>query len=153
MKYYIKQAVFSVVDEFSIYDSSGNVVFKAVSEFFTIGKKLRLYHPDGQQAAYIERELFTLMPWYTISAEGSAEQTVRKAFSLFPEYTVEPAGWTVSGDLFAHEYTITHNGETVAGISKEWLSWADTYEIDVCGTAEDALVISVVLVIDAVLAQ
>ncbi len=153
MKYYIKQAVFSIVEEFNVYDADGNTVFTAKSELFTIGKKLRLYHLNGEQAAYIERELFTLMPWYSISAEGSAEQTVRKAFSLFPEYSVEPAGWTVSGDLFAHEYTITYNGETIARVSKEWLSWADTYEIDVCGTTEDALVLSVVLVIDAVLAQ
>ena len=153
MKYYIKQAVFTIGDEFSIYDAAGNVIFTALSELFTIGKKLRLFHPNGQQAAYIERELLTFLPRFFVAAEHSAEQTVEKQFSLTPYYTVEPAGWTVEGDFFAHDYTIRCGEQTVAEISKEYLTWGDTYEIDVCGTDENELVLAVVLVIDAVLAR
>ena len=43
----------------------------------------------------------------------------------------ERIGWQVHGDFWNHEYEITKDGQTIAMVSKEWLTWGDTYEIRV----------------------
>lgn len=154
MKYYIKQHIFTWGDKFSIYDESGAEVFYVEGEVFTFGKKLHLMSTRGEELAYIHQKVFSFLPRYYISRRGEMMATVVKQFTLFRhEYTVEGLGWRVFGDFFAHEYSICDSNHEIARVSKEWFTWGDAYAIDV-GESENVIgVLSVVLVVDAVLAS
>ena len=39
----------------------------------------------------------------------------------------------------AHDYQITKNGQTIVNISKEWMTWGDSYELDI--TVQNSLVV------------
>ena len=153
MKYYIKQHIFTWGDRFSIYDESGTETLYVEGEVFTFGKKLHLMNARGEELSYIHQKLLSFLPRYHISRRGEIVATVVKEMTLFHhEYRVEGLGWRVSGDFFDHEYAIYDGDHEIARVSKEWFTWGDAYAIDI-GEGEDAVaVLSVVLVIDAVLA-
>lgn len=153
MKLYIKQRVFSWGDKFSIYDEAGNEKYHVEGEVFTLGKKLHLYDLQGNELAFIEQEIFTFLPKYHISRNGMQIAEVVKEFTFFKhEYTVNGLGWNVHGDFWDHEYEIADNGRTVASVSKEWMTWGDSYEISFGTEVDEIAALSVVLVIDACIA-
>ncbi|MBR0443652.1 MAG: LURP-one-related family protein [Clostridia bacterium] len=152
MKLYIKQHIFTWGDKFSIYNEAGEEVFFVEGEVFSFGKKLHLLNQQGQELAFIAQKVFSFLPRYYISRDGRDVAEVVKHFTLFRhEYSVEGLGWRVSGDFFAHEYSICDDEHEIARVSKEWFTWGDAYAIDI-GTGEDIVnALAVVLVIDAVL--
>ena len=108
MKFYIKQHIFSWGDRFSIYNEMGEEVYFVEGEVFTLGKKLHLTDRNGREIAYIHQKLFSFLPRFYISRDGQETTEVVKNFTFFhQEYMVEPQGWCVSGDFFAHEYSIS----------------------------------------------
>jgi len=153
MKLYIKQHVFTWGDKFSIYDEAGNEKYRVEGEVFTLGKKLHLYDLQGIELAFIEQEVLTFLPKYHISRNGMQIAEVVKEFTFFKqEYTVNGLGWRVHGDFWSHEYEITNNGSTVAAVSKEWMTWGDSYEIRFGADVDEIAALAVVLVIDACIA-
>ena len=153
MKLYIKQHVFTWGDKFSIYDEAGNEKYRVEGEVFTLGKKLHLYDLQGIELAFIEQEIFTFLPKYHISRNGMQIAEVVKEFTFFKhEYTVNGLGWNVHGDFWDHEYEIADNGRTVASVSKEWMTWGDSYEIRFGAEVDEIAALAVVLVIDACIA-
>ena len=60
-------------------------------------------------------------------------------------------GWNVEGDFFAHDYVIESNGTEVVTIHKVWVSWGDTFELDIADGNDEVTALAVVLAIDAVL--
>lgn len=154
MKLYIKQKVFSWGDKFRIYDAYENDKYYVEGEVFTLGKKLHLYSLSGDELAYIHQKLWSFLPKYFISRDGVDVAQVIKEFTFFrQEYTVEGLGWSVRGDFWAHEYEIEASGRTIASVSKHWLTWGDTYEINITSDADAVMALCVVLIIDAVIAQ
>ena len=154
MKLYIKQKVFSWGDKFRIYDEYENDKYYVEGEVFTFGKKLHLYSKLGNEIAYIHQKLLSFLPKYFISRNGEDVAQVNKDFTFFhQEYTVDGLGWNVCGDFLAHEYKIVASGRMIAKISKHWLTWGDTYEIDITDDADEVMALCVVLVIDAVMDQ
>lgn len=152
MKYYIKQHVFTFGDRFSIYDESGRECFYVQGEVFTFGKKLHLYDMNGRELSFIEQKIFSFLPRYSISVNGTEVAEVLKEFTFFRNsYSVNGLGWTVDGNFMDHDYTVESEGKTIASVSKEWFTWGDAYEISVSDVIDPALVLSVVLVIDACL--
>jgi len=152
MKFYIKQRIFSWNDRFSIYNEAGEEIYFVEGEIFTLGKKLHLSDTSGRELALVHQKVFSFMPRFYIDRGGRTVAEVVKNFTFFhQEYIVQPQGWCVTGDFFAHEYSITDGEHEIARISKDWFTWGDAYAIDV-GSGEDLVtVLSVVLVIDAVL--
>lgn len=153
MNLYIKQQVFTFSDKFSIYDEAENEHYYVQGELFgTLGKKLHLFNTVGLEVAYIEQKWISFLPKYYIYREGSLVTEVVKKLSFFhPYYTAESLGWTVSGDVFDHEYSISENGRMIAKVSKQWLSFGDTYELRIASDADEVNALAVALVIDACL--
>lgn len=150
MNLYIKQKVFSWGDKFSIYDDLGNTRYYVEGEVFSFGKKLHLYDAIGNELAFIQQKVLTFLPKYYISRLGTQIAEVVKEFTFFKHrYTVNGLGWEVHGDFLDHEYEITSGGRSVASVSKEWMTWGDTYEIRLANDADAINALAVVLVIDA----
>ena len=153
-KLYIKQKVFSWKDKFSVFNELGEDVYRVEGEFFTLGKKLHIYDLNDNEVAFIHQKVWSFLPKYYIARNGTDIAEVVKQFTfLKARYEVPAFGWTVQGNFTAHEYTITgSDGQTVATISKQWLTWGDTYELDAAPGVDMLNVLAVVLIIDAVLA-
>jgi len=152
LKLFIKQHIFTWGDKFSVYDENGNIRYTVEGEVFTFGKKLHLFDEYENEVAFIHQKLFSFLPSYFISRGGEDIAEVVKEFTFFKqEYTVEGLGWSVTGDFWDHEYSIYHNGVTVAQVSREWFTLGDAYSIDIESSLDEVTVLSVVLVIDAVI--
>lgn len=149
MRLYIKQKVFSFRDRFSVYDETGREVYHAFGEIMTFGHKLHITDLRDNEVAYVHQQLLSFLPRYFISRNGDDVAEVVKHFSfLHQSYTVDGFGWNVEGDFFAHEFSAEKDGRTVFTVSKQWLTWGDTYEIHVADGVDAVNALAVVLIID-----
>lgn len=154
MKLYIKQKVFSWNDRFTVMDEAGEPRFYVEGELFSWGKKLHIYDIHGQELAFIHLEVWSFLPRYYISSGGSQIAEVVKEFTfLFPRYRILGPGWDTEGSFMAHDYSITQDGLPVATVNKEWMTWGDSYQLEVFDPANEVLCLAVALIIDCVLAS
>lgn len=152
MKLYMKQKVFSIKDRFYIKDEFENDRYYVEGEFFTIGKKLHLYDMNGNELAFIQEKVLTILPRFYVYMNGRDVAEIVKEFTFFkPKYSINGLGWNVEGDFWSHDYSVTSQGRNVAEVHKAWLSWGDSYEIDISNSEDEVLTLAVVLAIDAVL--
>ena len=50
----------------------------------------------------------------------------------------------------AHDYEITQGGRTIVSINKEWMTWGDSYELNIKNPEDEIVALAVVLTIDCV---
>lgn len=154
MKYYIKQKVFSFRDKFTIKNEQGLDCYFVQGELFSWGKKLHMYDVAGVERAYIKQRIMTFMPKYEVYLNGALAMEVVKKFTFFSQkYEILGAGWFVEGDFWAHEYQVSDGQFVLATISKKWVSWGDSYQIDVAPNVRPEAVLSIVLAIDAAMEE
>ena len=153
MKLYIKQKFFSWKDKFTVKDADGNDRYMVEGEFFTIGRKLHVYDMAGCEVIYIAQEVWAWLQQYHVHVAGSHAADVKQKFTWFrPKYEISgPScpGWTVDGSFWEHEYEVLdENGQVIVRISKEWMTWGDSYELDIADPAHEQLALAIVLAID-----
>ena len=152
MELYMKQKVFSLKDRFTIKNEAGEDVFTVEGKFISLGKKLHILNEAGEEVAFVKQELLTLLPKFTVLQHGEQVAQIQKKLSfLKPKYVVTGLDWTVEGDFFAHDYSIFSGDWEIVSIHKKWMSWGDTFQLSIADDADPALVVAVVLAIDAVL--
>ena len=151
MKLYIKEKVFSWGDKFFVMDEYGQEKYVVEGEVFTLGKKLHVYDMMGREAAFIRQELMTFLPLFTVLVDGQEIAQVKKEFSfLVPRYSIEGLGWEIEGSFWEHDYRIAKAGRPIVTITKEWMTWGDSYELDIRDPGDEILALAVVLTIDCV---
>lgn len=155
MKLYIKQKVWSWKDRFTVKDADGNDRYTVEGEIMSIGRKLHVRDMDGREVVYIAQEVWSWMPRYHVHIMGSHAAEVHQKFSWFhPKYEIIGPDWTVEGDWWAHDYEVSSQSRgPVVRISKEWMTWGDSYELDVADSADELLALAIVLTIDCVKAS
>lgn len=154
MKYYIKQKVFTLRDNFSIKDYSQNDVFQVQGKFMSLTNKLELLNMNGSQVLHSKKQLFRLLPVYNIYSNHDEELAViKKKFSFKPKFEVTMIGqdYTVEGSFFAHNFGIIKDEREVATITKKVFSFGDSYEIDILDETHKELLLFVVIIIDQVI--
>lgn len=152
MKLYIKEKVFSWGDKFSVKDEYGNDKYYVEGEVFSWGKKLHVYDIKGNEVAFIKQEVFSFLPCYRVFCGDRQVAEIRKEFTfLFPKYTIDCLRWKIEGTFMAHDYQITKNGHTIVSINKEWMTWGDSYELDITNSEDEIVALAVVLTIDCVM--
>ena len=151
MKLRIKQRVFSWTDTYDIYDEAGRPKYYVETEFFTLGHQIHVYDKrTGREVGSIHQKLLTFMPAFEIVIDGRVMGTVRKEFTfLMPRYRVDYRGWNVEGNLFGWDYQVMRGGVQVMTVSKEVLSWSDTYTLSFANPADEMPGLLLVLAIDA----
>ncbi|MBR2283982.1 MAG: LURP-one-related family protein [Ruminococcus sp.] len=152
MKLFIRQKVFSWRSRFSVRDESGNDVYSAWGEIMTIGRKLHVEDSFGEEKLLIHQKVLTILPRYRIYCGGRFAAEIQRKLSLFrAKYDIsgpQCPGWSVTGSVTNHNYSIMSDSGTVATVSKAWLSWGDSYEIDYTDPDDELLVLAAVLAID-----
>ena len=153
MKLYIKQKVFSWGDKFTVKDEYGYDKYFVEGEIFSWGRKLHVYDTAGNEVAFIKQEVWSFLPRFYVFCGNQQVAEIVKEFTFFyQKYRVEGLGWNVDGSFWAHDYTITKGSQTIVSISKEWMTWGDSYELDIRNPEDEIVALAVVLTIDCVIA-
>ena len=151
MRLCIKQRVFSWTDSYDVYDENGVARYFVQAEFLTLGHQIHVYEKQtGREVGSIHQRLLTFLPTFDIIVDGQSQGCVSKQFSLFtPRYEVDFRGWDVEGDLLGWDYGVHQGNLEIMNISKQWLSWGDTYTLQYSNPAHEMPGLLLVLAIDA----
>lgn len=153
MRYVMKEKLFALGDDFVIRDDEGREVFYVDGKVLAIGDKLSFRDREGRELARIEKKLLSWGLTYEVYRDGRPYAKVRKSlFTLLRcKFTVDvpgPDDLEARGDFLDHEYTFERGGQTVATVSKRWLSLKDTYGIDIAEGEDEVLILACAVVID-----
>jgi uncharacterized protein YxjI len=153
MRYVMKQKWLAFGDDFTIQDESGRDVYFVDGKAFSLGDQLLFRDMQGNELAYIKQKLFAWGKTYEIYRGGVLAAVVKKElFTFFKcRFTVDvpgPDDLEANGDFLDHEYAFSRGDRTVASVSKRWLSWTDTYGIDVADDEDPVLVLASAVVVD-----
>ena len=151
--YVIREPVFRLGEDSDITDEAGQPVLQVDGKVLSLHSRLILQDPAGREVGQVNRKLAALRPTYEITMEGKDVAEVRKhLFTAFGErFTIDVHGagdMEIDGDLLGHEFTIGRDGQTVATISKRWLSMTASYAVEVAPGEDDVLILASVLALD-----
>lgn len=152
MKLYLKQKVFKFLDHYDVYDEEQNVIFTVNQKFRFLGFHAEVIAKKGFSSFVIDKEVFRFLPKYILTFEDGEQIILNFRFSLLQrKIDVE----TTFGNLFVRgnywdlDFDVLKEQEVIATISKKWLSWGDTYEIDVYDEKYASEVLGIVIAIDS----
>jgi uncharacterized protein YxjI len=151
--YVIRERMFRLGEDSDITDEAGQPVLHVDGKVLSLHNRLILTDPAGRETGQVHRRLAALRPTYQITIGGKDVAEVRKhLFTPFGErFAINVRGaddMEIEGDLFSHEFTIQRGGQTVATVSKRWLSLTDTYAVEVAPGEDDVLILASVLALD-----
>ena len=154
MKLYIKQKVFSWNDKFTVKDEMGNDRYFVEGQIFSLGKKLHVYDANQTERIFLQQKVWSFLPRFFVFVDELQVAEIVKEFTFMkPKYSVLGLNWEVTGNFWAHDYEILNQGHVVVTIKKEWLTWGDTYVLDIGDPRDEINALAVVLAIDAVMSQ
>ena len=155
MELLIKQRVFAWGDTYDVFDGNGQPKYYVKAKVFSLGHQIHVYNKaTGEEVGSIHQKLLTWLPQFSIVIGGNTVGTIAKKFSVFrPRYQVDFRGWEVDGDFLGWDYTAYQNGREVLSVSKELLTWGDTYMLRFGNAADEIPGLLLVLAIDAVNSQ
>ena len=79
---------------------------------------------------------------------------MKKLFTLFrAKFSVDvpgPDDYLAKGSFLEHDYTFEKvtTGETVATVSKRWISLTDSYGVEIADSEDDVIILASTVVID-----
>lgn len=152
MNFIVRQKIFTFADSFNIEDEFGTPRYHVEGKFLTIGKKLDIYDMEGKHLVYIEQELFKLLPEYYLYENEEVVARVKKEFSfLIPRVNIESAygDFTIDGSVMGYNFTIKKDGKIVARITKDIISFSDTYRVEIEDENQD-FILALVIVLDGI---
>ena len=153
MRLYVRQKVFSWGDKFFVKDEEGNDLYSVQGEIISLGKKLHVFDPSGDEVAFIRQKLLSFLPRFFVEINGREVCQVVKEITLFrPRYRLDGLSWQLDGDYLAHEYSLTDGTRQIMSLSKKWLTWGDAYELDIADPQNELVCLCVALAVDAALA-
>ena len=151
--YVIRERLFRLGEDSDIIDEAGRPVLHVDGKVLSLHHRLILRDPAGREAGQVHRKLAALRPAYEITLGGKNVAEVSKhLFTPFGErFTIDVHGagdMEINGNLLSHEFTMDRDGQTVATISRRWLSMTAGYAVDVAPGEDDVLILASVLAVD-----
>jgi uncharacterized protein YxjI len=155
MRFVMKQEFWSLDDDFVIRDEHGVDRYQVDGRAFSFGNKLSFQDMAGNELAFISQRLISWGPSYGIHRPGLGNVEVNKElFTFFRcKFSVDGPGdndYEASGDFLDHEYEIHGNDGPAAVVTKRWLSWTDSYGIEIADEEDPVLHLATAVVIDLV---
>jgi len=152
-RYKMRQRLLSIGEDYTIEDERGEPVYKVDGKVFRIRETFVIEDRQGNEVATIREKKLALRDSMKILRGGDTIATIRKAWiSPFRDkFTVDVEGGgdlVAQGNILDHEYEIRRGSQTVAHISKRWLTIRDTYGIDVAEGEDDGLILALAVAID-----
>ena len=151
MQLHIRQRIFSWGDSYDVCDETGAARYEVRSRFFSLSHQLLVYEKQtGREVGAVTQRLFTLLPTFDIEINGQTVGTVRKRFTLLRQsYEVDYRGWDAEGNFLGWDYKVLLGNTEIMSISKEVLTWSDTYTLRYSNPANEIPGLLLVLAIEA----
>lgn len=150
---YMKQKALSLRGRFSIKNEQEQDRYLVEGSFMKIPKSFSITTTDGKEIATITKKTLSLRPKFFVEVDGQT-MTIEKEFSLFKaRYTIDAAGIEIDGNWWDMDFQVKRQGEVVGQVEKKWLSFGDSYEIQVIDAAMETILIALVVAIDCVKAD
>ena len=151
--YVIRERMFRLGEDSDITDEAGLPVLHVDAKVLSLHNRVILRDPAGREVGQVHRKLAALRPTYEITVDGREVAEVRKhLFTALGElFTIDVhgnGGMEISGDLLSHEFTIGRDGQTVAAISKRWVTVTNSYTVEVAPGEDEVLILASVLALD-----
>jgi uncharacterized protein YxjI len=154
MKYKIRQKIFSLTDSFEIEDERGDIAYTAKGKVFSISSSQTMFDPSGAEVLKIKRKYLSIRPACRLVNNDGSEWLIKKHFWPFwkTRFSITtPQGMLeMTGNILQHEYEMRQNGQLIAGVSKKWFSFSDTYGVDIYVPEITAQLLAAVIVIDRI---
>lgn len=117
-----------------------------------MGDKLHLYNLQGQELLFIRgRRLVHNCARYEIyKGQQLCAYIQQPSALLFSKLNIHSTygNYTIEGNLWSRDYKIYRDGFMVGGVSKKFLSWSDTYEMNTKDSEDSAFFSALVIAID-----
>ena len=153
MKLFIKEKMLSNYVHFDVLDENGNVKYLVDEKraAIKVGLQLEIKNVQGNLIAKIEQKKVSLQPTFFVYVNEILTATIEKKFTMIKQkYIVKELNWTIEGDFTAHQYRISDGTGTNMSISKEYISWGDSFALDMNDSSHEIEALCVVLAIDSV---
>jgi uncharacterized protein YxjI len=148
MSYFLKQNFLTWGERFAIYDASARNRYFVDSDMFAFGKVLYLRSLGGNDLAEIRQKVWNLNPTYLISLPE--KEPIKMVYNKKQGFQCKSLGLTANGDFAQGEYVIKDkDGKILASVSKKWFTLGDAYGIEVASGTDTALMLSIVLAVEA----
>lgn len=148
---YIKQKLFSFKDDYNVYDESLQPIYRVESEFLAMLSKIHLYDMNGKELFFIKRKLKFMFAEYEIYSGDKLCAVVKQEFAMFrPKLSVSSAygDFDIDGEFFQMDFEVKCNGMLLGRISKEWLTFGDSYRLEVENSFNSGFFTALVIAID-----
>jgi uncharacterized protein YxjI len=148
----MREQLMTIGDDYWIEDESGRRAYKVDGKAARIRDTFVLRDASGQEAAKIQERKLRVRDTMKIERRGG-DATVHKALvGIRDRFQIDVDGgpdMSAHGNLVDHEYEIERDGNTVATVSKKWFQVRETYGVEIVPSQDDALILAVVVCIDA----
>ena len=148
---YIKQKIFSFTDSYNVFDENLQPIYKVDSEFLTFLSKIHLCDLYGNELFFIKKKLKLILAEYEIYKGDTLYAVIKNEFSFFkPRLTVmSPFGeFQIEGNFMSMDFNIICDDIFIGSISKEWLSFGDSYKLHIADDKNAAFFTALVIAID-----
>lgn len=153
-KLYIKQKVFSLGEKFTVKDQQEKDVYYVEGSFLQIPKTFTIMNTHREEVALISKRVLTFLPEFFVEVNGREMIRIKKDFTFFKaHYTIEAAGIEVLGNWWDMDFQVLKDGQIIAEVSKEWLTWGDSYQVKIFNEGMETIIIAIVVAIDCVKAD
>ncbi|MGN7477400.1 LURP-one-related/scramblase family protein [Solibacillus silvestris] len=151
---YMKQKVMSLRGRFTIVDERQNDQYFVEGTFLQIPKSYSIFNTSRDEIATITKKVFSWLPTFFIEVDGRELMTIKKDFTFFKaSYSIDAEGIEVSGNWWDMNFEVYKSGSVIGRVNKKWLSFGDSYEIQVNDEAYEKIIIAIVVAIDCVKAD
>ncbi len=154
MRYQVREKLFRLGEDNDILNDAGQPVLKVDGKVLSIHGLMLVNDLAGTEVARVSRKLVSLRATYEIALTGGATAELHQRFTgpFHPKWNFSVSGgeeMEMSGNFSGHDFTLTANGQPVATVSKQWISLADSYGVDVADGQNDLLILCGVLALEA----
>lgn len=152
--FHLKQKVFSTRARYKLYDQKDQLAYEASARPFSFGWTIDLTKVKDKKALYtIKRRRFKFRPTYVVLDHQGKQvaKTIKRLAFLKQKVTVDTihGAWRIEGTYWAHHFSLMGGNQTLALMQKKRLSFGDTYVIDLTGNHDEALYLTLMVLIDS----
>jgi uncharacterized protein YxjI len=154
MRYQVREKLFRLGEDNDILNDAGQPVLKVDGKVLSLHGLMLVNDLAGTEVARVTRKLVALRATYeiTLASGGTAEVYQRFTGPFHPKWNISASGgeeMEMGGNFSGYNFTISANGQTVATVSRAWISLADSYGVDIVEGQNDLLILCTVLALEA----
>jgi uncharacterized protein YxjI len=154
MRYQVREKIFRLGEDNDILNEAGQPALQVDGKVLSLHGLMLVNDLAGTEVGRVSRKLVALRATYEIALAGGVTAEVHQRFTgpFHPKWNLSVSGGAeleIGGNFAGHDFTITENGQTIATISKAWISLADSYGVDIVAGQNDLLLLCSVLALEA----